>query len=202
MKALLKKDIFCVLKSMKVFLLVIALFAVIPGYSASSFALIYAAMLPLTALAYDERSKWDVLAATMPYSPRQIVLSKYTLGLLGVLAALMLTLAAQAVINPGRFDGETMFSMLCIACVGILMLLISLPLAFRFGVEKGRLFLMAMLAGAGVATIALNGRLTQAFTAATLPAPLAALLAFAALCTAAAVSVGISEKFYAKKQGR
>ena len=202
MKALLKKDIFCVLKSMKVFLLVIALFAVIPGYSASSFAIIYAAMLPLTALAYDERSKWDVLAATMPYSPRQIVLSKYTLGLLGVLAALMLTLAAQAVTNPGRFDGETIFSMLCIACVGVLMLLISLPLAFRFGVEKGRLFLMAMLAGAGVATIALNGRLTQAFTAATLPAPLAALLAFAALCTAAAVSVGISEKFYAKKQGR
>ena len=79
MKALLKKDIFCVLKSMKVFLLVIVLFAAIPGFSASRFAIIYAAMLPLTALAYDERSKWDVLAATMPYSPLQIVLSKYVL---------------------------------------------------------------------------------------------------------------------------
>ena len=202
MKALLKTDIFCVLKSMKVFLLVIALFAVIPGYSASSFAIIYAAMLPLTALAYDERSKWDVLAATMPYSPRQIVLSKYVLGLFGVLASLALMLASQSIINPGRFDGETLFLLLTTAGAGVLLLVLSLPLAFHFGVEKGRLFLMAMLAGTGVAVIALNGRLTQAFTAATLPAPLVALLAVAALCAAAAVSVGISEKFYAKKQGR
>ena len=195
MKALLKKDIFCVLKSMKVFLLVIVLFAVIPGFSASRFAIIYAAMLPLTALAYDERSKWDVLAATMPYSPLQIVLSKYVLGLLGVLAS-------QSIINPGRFDRETLFLLLTTAGVGVLLLVLSLPLAFHFGVEKGRLFLMAMLAGTGAAVIALNGRITQAFAAATLPAPLVALLAAAALCAATAGSVRIAEKSYAKKQGR
>ena len=202
MKALLKKDIFCVLKSMKVFLLVIVLFAVIPGFSASSFAIIYAAMLPLTALAYDERSKWDVLAATMPYSPLQIVLSKYVLGLLGVLASLALMLASQSIINPDRFDRETLFLLLTTAGVGVLLLVLSLPLAFHFGVEKGRLFLMAMLAGTGAAVIALNGRITQAFAAATLPAPLVALLAAAALCAATAGSVRIAEKSYAKKQGR
>ena len=80
MKALIKKDIFTVLKSMKVFLVIIILFSIIPGFSASSFAVVYASMLPLTALAYDERSKWDTLAATMPYSPWQIVGSKYALG--------------------------------------------------------------------------------------------------------------------------
>lgn len=57
MKALIKKDFFTVLKSMKVFLLLFLLFAIIPDSSASSFAIVYAAMLPLTALAYDERSK-------------------------------------------------------------------------------------------------------------------------------------------------
>ena len=202
MKALLKKDIFCVLKSMKVFLLVIVLFAVIPGFSASCFAIIYAAMLPLTALAYDERSKWDVLAATMPYSPLQIVLSKYVLGLLGVLASLALMLASQSIINPSRFDRETLLLLLTTAGVGVLLLVLSLPLAFHFGVEKGRLFLMAMLAGTGAAVIALNGRITQVFAAATLPAPLVALLAAAVLCAATAGSVRITEKSYAKKQGR
>ena len=202
MKALLKKDIFCVLKTMKVFLLVIVLLAFIPGFSACSFALIYAAMLPLTALAYDERCKWDVLAATMPYSPRQIVLSKYALGILGVLASLILTLAAQALINPSQFDGETAVMLLSTACAGILMLLLSLPLAFRFGVEKGRLFLMALLSCSAVAVFSLNARFTQALAASALPAPLVALLAAAGLCAVAAASVWAAEKSYAKKQGR
>ena len=86
--------------------------------------------------------------------------------------------------------------------MGVLLLVLSLPLAFHFGVEKGRLFLMAMLAGTGAAVIALNGRITQVFAAATLPAPLVALLAAAVLCAATAGSVRIAEKSYAKKQGR
>ena len=102
----------------------------------------------------------------------------------------------------GRFDLETLLLLLTTAGVGVLLLVLSLPLAFHFGVEKGRLFLMAMLAGTGAAVIALNGRITQAFAAATLPAPLVALLAAAALCAATAGSVRIAEKSYAKKQGR
>ena len=44
-------------------------------------------MLPYTAMAYDERSKWNQLAAMMPYSDRDIVLSKYVFGWLFILAA-------------------------------------------------------------------------------------------------------------------
>ena len=32
-----------------------------------------ALMMPITTLAYDERSKWDRYAAMLPYSPEQIV---------------------------------------------------------------------------------------------------------------------------------
>ena len=42
------------------------------GSSTASFAFVYSAMLPITAMAYDERSKWDKLAAMMPYSKRSI----------------------------------------------------------------------------------------------------------------------------------
>ena len=66
---------------MKIFLVLLVAFALIPGYSMSAFAVMYAAMLPMTALAYDERSKWDTLAAMMPYSTGALVLSKYLLGI-------------------------------------------------------------------------------------------------------------------------
>ena len=202
MKALLMKDCYTLWKQVRIYLLVMLAISVFNGDFGNIFIVIWAALLPYTAIAYDERSKWDVLAATMPYSPLQIVLSKYVLGLLGVLASLALMLASQSIINPGRFDLETLLLLLTTAGVGVLLLVLSLPLAFHFGVEKGRLFLMAMLAGTGAAVIALNGRITQAFAAATLPAPLVALLAAAALCAATAGSVRIAEKSYAKKQGR
>ncbi|MEA4890523.1 MAG: ABC-2 transporter permease [Clostridiaceae bacterium] len=73
MKGLLLKDYYTLFKQAKIFILLILVFAVMPGESMTSFAVVYAAMLPITALAYDERAKWDSLAAMMPYSVRNIV---------------------------------------------------------------------------------------------------------------------------------
>lgn len=163
MKALIKKDFFTVLKSMKVFLLLFLLFAIIPDSSASSFAIVYAAMLPLTALAYDERSKWDSLAVTMPYSPLQIVASKYLLGYLGIMATFLLTLLAQTVIKAFSLSASVGLETLIVSmCAGLLMLALSLPFSFRFGVEKGRLALMALIV-AGVLSISAfaGNRITQ-----------------------------------------
>ena len=77
MSALLLKDYYVIFRQMKIFLLLILVFSCIPGTFYSTFAVVYASMLPYTALAYDERSKWDQLAAMMPYSARDVVLSKY-----------------------------------------------------------------------------------------------------------------------------
>lgn len=163
MKALIKKDFFTVLKSMKVFLLLFLLFAIIPDSSASSFAIVYAAMLPLTALAYDERSKWDSLAVTMPYSPLQIVASKYLLGYLGIMATFLLTLLAQTVIKAFSLSSSVGLETLIVSmCAGLLMLALSLPFSFRFGVEKGRLALMALIVVGVLSISAFAGnRITQ-----------------------------------------
>ena len=66
MKGLLIKDWKTLLKQMKVMLVIVVVLACIPGTYMAAFALFYAAMLPITALAYDERAKWDELAAMMP----------------------------------------------------------------------------------------------------------------------------------------
>lgn len=201
MKALIKKDIFTVLKSMKVFLVIIILFSIIPGFSASSFAVVYASMLPLTALAYDERSKWDTLAATMPYSPWQLVGSKYVLGYFGLAGSILLTLAAQAATRllGVAVEAASLESVLYAACTGLMMTAFSLPAAFRLGVEKGRLMLTALMLVCILAVVLFSDRLTQAFSADTSAAVLciAALIFFAAINAA---SIALSAKFYEKRR--
>jgi len=80
MKGLLIKDFFVISKQLKIFIAALIIFSIMPGYSLSVFAILYSGLLPITALAYDERSKWNNLAAMMPYSMGEIVFSKYLLG--------------------------------------------------------------------------------------------------------------------------
>lgn len=143
MRGLLLKDIYTIVKQLKVFLLIIIIFACLPGYySLSAFAIVYASMLPITAVAYDERSKWNRLAAMMPYSVKSLVFSKYILGYLMVAAAAMISVAAQlvltAVTGSAYGIGEVQ-ELICVICIAIFLLSVNLPLMFRFGVEKGRL---------------------------------------------------------------
>ena len=164
------------------------------------YAVVYASMLPLTALAYDERSKWDTLAATMPYSPWQIVGSKYALGYLGLAGSILLTLAAQAATRllGVAFDAASSESVLYAACTGLMMTALSLPAAFRLGVEKGRLMLTALLVCI-LAVVLLSDRLTQVFSADTSAVSLriAALIFFAAINAA---SIALSAKLYEKRR--
>jgi len=94
-KGLLLKDLYVLMRQMKIFLVMIVIFALVPGGSMTVFAVVYAGMMPYTALAYDERCKWDVLAGMMPYTKRQIVLSKYVLGYLFVLGTAVFSLLAH-----------------------------------------------------------------------------------------------------------
>ena len=87
MKGLLMKDLLNLKRQGGIILLVLAmygLFAFSSGMSEvlGSMICVFGAMLPVTALAYDERAKWDKYALTMPVTRRQMVLSKYLLGLL------------------------------------------------------------------------------------------------------------------------
>ena len=59
MKALMLKDTYVIWRQMKYFLVMILIFSALPSGFNNAFAVVYAAMLPYTALAYDERSKWD-----------------------------------------------------------------------------------------------------------------------------------------------
>ena len=147
MKALLKKDIYVLVRQMKIFLLMMAVFAVVPSLNLSVFAIAYCGMLPYTAMSYDERSKWNQLAAMMPYSDRDIVLSKYVFGWLFILAATAASLVLQAalfLVWPAA-DGSSPAALLLALCVSVCVLALTLPLMFRFGTERGRLVMFLII---------------------------------------------------------
>ena len=161
MSALLLKDYYVIFRQMKIFLLLILVFSCIPGTFYSTFAVVYASMLPYTALAYDERSKWDQMAAMMPYSARDVVQSKYLFGWIAVAIAAVGTFVLQTILSfvwPRAAGAPPVPVLLLSVGVAVCILDITLPMMFRFGVEKGRLamfliiFLVCASAG-GIATI-------------------------------------------------
>ena len=193
MSALLLKDYYVIFRQMRIFLLLILVFSCIPGTFYSTFAVVYAAMLPYTALAYDERSKWEQLAAMMPYSHRDIVLSKYVFGWIAVAIA-----AAATFVWLSDVTGPSVPVILLSVCVAVCILDITLPMMFRFGVEKGRLamfliiFLVCASAG-GIATIeqsSLDGGFYLSFSL--VPAAIAAVVL-------TVVSIPMAIRFYGRR---
>ena len=201
MKALLLKDTYVIWKQMKIFLIIILVFSAIPSGFNSAFAVIYAAMMPYTAMAYDERSKWDQMAAMMPYSPRDIVLGKYVFGWLCIAAAMVLSALFQGLLS---FLGASLsLALLAMSALsGLCVLAITLPVMFRFGVEKGRLamfliiFLVCGTAG-GISSITISEGSGATFAVQNLL--LLILLVAAVVLTA--VSVPLSMRFYRERMG-
>ncbi|MDY4953483.1 MAG: ABC-2 transporter permease [Candidatus Onthomonas sp.] len=164
MKGLLLKDLYTLGKQMKLFLLFILIFAITPGLSLSAFAVMYASMLPMTALAYDERSKWNILASMMPYSATELVLSKYLLGYLMAICAALCSLVAQLVISFFRHtpvDQDALLTLPIFVCIAFLFLAISLPFLFKLGVERGRLIFLVLLAALAVSVVLLTDQLVE-----------------------------------------
>ena len=169
----------------------------------SSIAIVYAAMLPITVIAYDERSKWDQLAAMMPYSKRELVFSKYLLGYIGVALFSIITLVLQVavgLIGKNGFSTEQGMTIFVTAAAALVLLAINLPFMFWLGVERGRVVFMIIIGvtvflGMMSADSAKNLIANQTITASQL-----IVLSGAVTIIANFVSILISGKIYRKKK--
>ena len=81
MKALLRKDLYVVDKQLRLLIVLALVLSVVPVANAvgSTYAIMISYMMPVSVVAYDEKCRWDKYAAMLPYTPRQIILSKYLL---------------------------------------------------------------------------------------------------------------------------
>ena len=208
MKGLLIKDFYAVVTQLKLFVILIIVFALVPGYSMGAFAMIYAALLPINALAWDEQSRWDSLAKMMPYSKFDLVFSRYIIGYISVAAAAVLCAAGSFAYSmlPGKepFSIDNALTLVFSGAAALLLLALNLPLMFRMGVEKGRLF-FGIMVGAFCALIALGGNMIDDgagiagfITSAKGGAIAAAVLAATVLINVA--SVALSMKWYGMRK--
>ena len=193
MKALLLKDLYVIWKQMGIFMVVVLAMSLANSTFNCVFLVVWCSMLPYTSIAYDGQSHWDQLAAMMPYSKRDIVLSKYVLGwlcmaVMGAICTVMQTVVGRFLSGEATEGGILLISL----CLGMISLAITLPAVLRFGVERGRMIFLVVIFGvAMVAGIALDATDLHI----SLPLPLEVLAPLAAVA-ATAVSIPLSMKLY------
>lgn len=148
MRGLLLKDIYVVTKQLTLILFVIPVLGLFGGSTMSTFAILLGSVLPMTAIAYDERCKWSELAAMMPYSKKDLILNKYILGYLCIGAASVLVVFGRVIAELlGSQSTENSFNTLMFVIFGgLLFIAVNTPILFKFGSEKGRfVFIFAMI---------------------------------------------------------
>ena len=196
MIGLLKKDLFVADKSGRLLLVMAVIFSMIPsmGNFGSTYAMMLALMMPLTSIAYDERCKWDKYAAMLPYTPGQIVWSKYLLAyfytVLGggiiVLGTLLRGIVTESV------DWELTVQLTVMMGVAMLFVMaLGLPVIYRFGSEMG--------VGVGVA-LGLMGFFGELPELPGLPLPVMIAILAALAVAATYASFRASVHFYKKRQ--
>ncbi len=153
MKGLLLKDLYVLGKQLKWFLLVAPVSVVFLGAEFLAVVIALFGILPLTALAYDEQSKWDNLAIMMPYSKKSLVISKYLLGYLGIISVIIIIILLGGLVTLSglvSIDYSTYKPIILIGASGACMVLaFYLIIAFKFGVEKGRYAFVGLMFGIG-----------------------------------------------------
>lgn len=168
MKGLMKKDFLMLWRASRAFLLICVLFIAMSAISQDNIIFLFmpimiSGLLPSTLLSYDERCKWQEFSGALPVSRAQLVSAKYLLGLGCMTLILLVTLIVHLIVH--RFPPQTLLSMLgAIYGLSLFISAVSLPMMFKFGVEKGRLWYYATLVLVGGASGASAGVATDLFS--------------------------------------
>lgn len=114
--------------------------------SYGSMLLVISSMIVVNMFGYHEKSKWEMYAATMPVSRKQIVRSFYVAGGI-VMGSVVLVCVMMNVVDAVMFGadfGELIWVTIGFCEMGILYTSVFIPILIRFGVEKGRMVLIAV----------------------------------------------------------
>lgn len=153
MTGLLLKDILVARKTLKTYVLIIALYMGMTAIGIFNIAMMAAMtqmvvmMLPISAFSFDEQAKWDQYALALPVKRSSIVAARYgyvlimifgatAFGLLSVVAA---SFSAEAKLSEGIFSIMTTLSL------GIFVTDFLLPMSYKLGAERSRPYLYLII---------------------------------------------------------
>lgn len=154
MKGLILKDFYNLRKYGKTVLLISAFYVMLTFMMDNSnlFAgmiVLMVAITSVTSFAYDRQSGWDVYVQTLPVAAKDVVMSKYLLslllGLVGSLLALLIGWINGLIKNIPNFT-EMLVTAYALLAIGMIFISILLPLVYKFGVERSRVIILAIIA--------------------------------------------------------
>jgi len=163
MKALLIKEFLATWNQGRFMMLIALIYCIMAvtgsGYFFAGFSVIFMSMLPITVMGWDEKSKWDNYALTMPYSRKDMVLSKYVFSIVCAFVAIIVYLIATIVKwyfakQPFEF-GSLINETLLMLSAGLFFSAVNFPIMFKFGVDKGRLWfiLFTLILAGGIGSL-------------------------------------------------
>lgn len=162
MKGIIQKDIYMLTTHLKFQLFTIIIYCVCFSFIGSGtlgmLGIFLAALLSNSLFLIDEKNKWNKFALTLPYSRKDIVLSRYILAaLLSLGAAVLYALsgtAVMAIIKSAYPEAMPIGSFVGFAVIAfsmsILAISILLPATIKFGFEKSRYILILIGAVCGI----------------------------------------------------
>ena len=163
MTGLVKKDLYLSVSMFKSYVVVAAVFAALTAFGIYdiSFFVTYLSvmciMIPVNLFAYDEQARWDKYAAALPAGRAGMVKARYLFTILICFGTLVFALLLQLIVAlftgvQGQERTDLLLSGLLPTAYGIFMNAVLLPLLFKFGSQKGRIYLILAL-GVGVGVI-------------------------------------------------
>ena len=163
MKALLRKDLYTTVASLRTIFLIMAVFAVVTVLVENTgFYIPYLVVLPSTLgstlINLDTREKWDRCALTLPVSRKAVVGARYVFMLLMILcgAAVGAVCFALRMMRGYESTGIAEAIAMCLTAALIVPSFL-LPLAYKFGADKGRYIVIFLIMGLMIGMMSIWG---------------------------------------------
>lgn len=164
MKGLLLKDFYMAKRYCRLIGIVMLLCLVVSVIDMDNsffmvYPIVFASIIPVTLISYDERSRWNIYSAIFPWSRSQVVSAKYLISFILIGMVWVLSILAQGIriLRDPSIRWDDSFMMLSILLVlGFLASSFILPIIFKLGVEKGRIAYYAVIVLVCAATAALS----------------------------------------------
>lgn len=154
MTGLIKKDLYLMKSNLKLILIIFVVFTISSINQESNnlyfMPALVSTMLFMSTFSYDEYNKWNTYAPALPTGREKIVIAKYLVTLLLNIVVFIITIALSLIVGKieGNLNVEEVFQTIAgILVATIIIQSIIYPLIYKFGVEKGRIWLFVGIFG-------------------------------------------------------
>lgn len=149
MKGLLLKDIYTLKATLRIYAVMTVVYRVI-GVVFDNMSFLYTVfvlattVVPMSAVAYDERCTWCRYSSILPVSRAQLAISKYILGLV-CMGFCILSAFSAFFFSENMIFAEFLATSVSTSCVAIIYMSLAIPVVYKLGAEKSRVAIFVIL---------------------------------------------------------